>query len=317
MVMSKYIRRYMSRITSKLIKYLVLGLVPLLMAVANTQAFAANKITFYHYDLLGSPVATTNELGEVVWREEYSPYGEKLLNQDAALDKSQNDNVIGYTGHVFDEETGLTYMQARYYDAEIGRFMGVDPVGFMSDNTISFNRYAYAGDNPYKYTDPNGEFFVLAALATPTGIALTVATVAALAQGIRDTIEAINAYNESKEGEEESESSDVRGNNVRPTSEPVDLEEDLASQEVLGELGQGLGDDSMTGRMKDPRYGADGDYDKVRGSHLHPDGTVTEIHADRNRKTGELTDTKFKDAPDNNKSRANQTDSSNEQNGQI
>ncbi len=139
---------------SKLIKYLVLGLFLVLMAIANNQAYAANKITFYHYDLLGSPVATTNELGEVVWREEYSPYGDKLLKQDVG-----KDNVRGYTGHVHDEETGLTYMQARYYDPEIGRFMGVDPVGFKSKNPITFNRYAYAGDNPYKYTDPNGEYF--------------------------------------------------------------------------------------------------------------------------------------------------------------
>ena len=142
----------MKNTASKMIKNFVWIFFPLLMAVANNQAFAANKITFYHYDLLGSSVATTNELGEVVWREEYSPYGDKLLKQDVG-----KDNVRGYTGHVHDEETGLTYMQARYYDAEIGRFMGVDPVGFMSDNTISFNRYAYGNDNPYKFVDPNGE----------------------------------------------------------------------------------------------------------------------------------------------------------------
>lgn len=44
--------------------------------------------------------------------------------------------------------------------------------------------------------------------------------------------------------------------------------------------------------------------DKVRGSHSHPDGTKTEVHADRNRKTEEVSNTKFKDPPDNNKSRS-------------
>lgn len=121
---------------------------------AMMPLWGSEKITFYHYDLLGSPVATTNELGEVLWREEYSPYGDKLLKQDVG-----KDNVRGYTGHVHDEETGLTYMQARYYDPQIGRFMGVDPVGFKSKNPVTFNRYAYAGDNPYKYTDPNGMCF--------------------------------------------------------------------------------------------------------------------------------------------------------------
>ncbi|WP_218943430.1 RHS repeat-associated core domain-containing protein, partial [Exilibacterium tricleocarpae] len=48
------------------------------------------------------------------------------------------------------------YMGARYYDPAIGRFMGIDAVGFQADNPVSFNRYAYANNNPYKYVDPDG-----------------------------------------------------------------------------------------------------------------------------------------------------------------
>jgi uncharacterized protein RhaS with RHS repeats len=47
-------------------------------------------------------------------------------------------------------------MQARYYDPVIGRFYSNDPVGFR--DVHSFNRYAYANNNPYKYTDPTGKF---------------------------------------------------------------------------------------------------------------------------------------------------------------
>jgi RHS repeat-associated protein len=46
------------------------------------------------------------------------------------------------------------YMQARYYDPVIGRFYSNDPLGFRDIH--SFNRYAYANNNPYKYTDPDG-----------------------------------------------------------------------------------------------------------------------------------------------------------------
>lgn len=130
----------------------------LFVLIVNTQSYAEQKITFYHYDLLGSPVATTDEQGNVIWRERYEPWGKKTINQDA-----DKDNVRGYTGHVHDRETGLTYMQARYYDPEIGRFMGIDPFGFKEDNPIMFNRYAYANNNPYKFTDPNGELPFLAA----------------------------------------------------------------------------------------------------------------------------------------------------------
>jgi RHS repeat-associated protein len=52
------------------------------------------------------------------------------------------------------------YMQARYYDPVIGRFYSNDPVGTLGHlydgNVQGFNRYAYANNNPYKYTDPDG-----------------------------------------------------------------------------------------------------------------------------------------------------------------
>ncbi len=56
-------------------------------------------------------------------------------------------------------------MQQRYYDPVIGRFYSNDPVGFSADNPMMFNRYAYANNNPYKYTDPDGEFAVPAVIA--------------------------------------------------------------------------------------------------------------------------------------------------------
>ena len=83
---------------------------------------------------------------QVLWREHYDPYGQKL--------NGVNDK-IGYTGHAFDAESGLTYAQARFYDAAVGRFLSVDPFGFTGD-PFSFNRYAYVNNNPYAYTDPSG-----------------------------------------------------------------------------------------------------------------------------------------------------------------
>lgn len=120
----------------------------LLLGSANT---AAQSYTFYHPDANGSPVAATDANGDVLWRENYSPYGEKLIDDMAAIDNSR-----GFTSHVFDEETGLIYAGARYYDPVVGRFMGVDPAGFDPGNIHSFNQYAYANNNPYRYSDPDG-----------------------------------------------------------------------------------------------------------------------------------------------------------------
>jgi RHS repeat-associated protein len=61
---------------------------------------------------------------------------------------------------VQDESTGLQYFGARYYDPAIGRFMGVDAVGFSESNLQSFNRFAYGNNNPYLFRDADGKFAI-------------------------------------------------------------------------------------------------------------------------------------------------------------
>ena len=122
----------------------------LCLLVTATPTLASEKITYHHLDALGSPVAATNEQGNLIWREAYRPYGERIDNSPAALT-----NTRAYTGHPQDD-TGLLYTGARYYDPSIGRFLAVDPVGYSERNLYSFNRYAYANNNPYRYIDLNG-----------------------------------------------------------------------------------------------------------------------------------------------------------------
>ena len=61
----------------------------------------------------------------------------------------------GYTGHENDTETGLVYMQARYYDP-VGRFLSPDPVTPSAGGLFEFNRYDYTDNNPVNHTDPEG-----------------------------------------------------------------------------------------------------------------------------------------------------------------
>ncbi len=112
-----------------------------------SNAVIATK--YQHTDALGSPVAVTNEAGAVIERNNYEPYGAIIGNPARS--------GIGYTGHVMDG-TGLTYMQQRYYDQSIGRFLSVDPVAANSGTGANFNRYRYAANNPYRFIDPDGRF---------------------------------------------------------------------------------------------------------------------------------------------------------------
>ncbi|MDQ1835504.1 RHS repeat-associated core domain-containing protein [Massilia sp. CCM 9029] len=112
--------------------------------IAESSA-AGNK--YDHTDGLGSPVAWTDSKGAVLERTVYEPFG---LTAAGAVP------TLGYTGHMNAVNIGMVYMQQRYYDPVAGRMLSIDPVTTDANTGSSFNRYAYAANNPYKYIDPDG-----------------------------------------------------------------------------------------------------------------------------------------------------------------
>ncbi|WP_370565543.1 RHS repeat domain-containing protein [Luteimonas sp. C3_2_a3] len=121
-----------------------------LIAIRSHNRDTDSVVTQYqHTDALGSVVArSSHSRGSVIYSE-YEPYG--------ALSNRPNHDRPAYTGHVQDAATGLTYMQQRYYDPVIGRFLSMDPVtAYETSDYRYFNRYAYAFNNPYKFTDSDG-----------------------------------------------------------------------------------------------------------------------------------------------------------------
>jgi len=83
-------------------------------------------------DLLGSPVLETTTLRAIKNPTYYAPWGEP---QNRTVDGP------GYTGHRMDAPTGLIYMQQRYYDPVVGRFLSLDPVAADAGTGGNFNRY--------------------------------------------------------------------------------------------------------------------------------------------------------------------------------
>ena len=105
---------------------------------------------YYHTDNVGTPLAITDQNGNLSWRGEYLPFGTEFSSTDPGDD-------FKFTGKELEDHTGLYYFEARYYDPVIGRFISVDPVGGNVGNSQSWNRYSYALNNPVALYDPDGE----------------------------------------------------------------------------------------------------------------------------------------------------------------
>jgi len=101
---------------------------------------------FYGTDHLNTTVLMTDINGQTVWSGDTSPFG------DFSRIISDLDLGLKYTGKDLDEDTGLYYFNARWYDAKTGRFISEDPI------RDGLNWYAYCSNNPVNYVDPTGLF---------------------------------------------------------------------------------------------------------------------------------------------------------------
>ena len=126
---------------------------------------------FLCLDLLGNVIGLMNESGQLVVTYTYDAWGnQRFLAANGVENESPifigNINPYRYRGYRYDTETGYYYLQARYYDPEIGRFISIDDASYLDDDASSgINLYAYAANNPVMFVDPTGNF-IIAAIVT-------------------------------------------------------------------------------------------------------------------------------------------------------
>ena len=125
----------------------------------NTIGFNYNNVPyFYMKNLQGDIIGITDTSGNIVARYTYDSWGKLISIKDASnVDKITDTTFIGYInplryrGYYYDSETGFYYLNARYYDPEIGRFIN-------ADETLDggYNLFEYCYNNPVNAFDPEG-----------------------------------------------------------------------------------------------------------------------------------------------------------------
>ena len=139
----------------------------------NNQPLAMkynNTLYYYVLNAQGDVVRIVNSSRSVVASYTYDPWG-KIISSSGTL---ADINPLRYRGYYYDSETGFYYLQSRYYDPEIGRFINADSYA-STDATglLSTNMFAYCENDPVNKSDPSGEWFLqAAAIGAATDVAL-------------------------------------------------------------------------------------------------------------------------------------------------
>ena len=121
--------------------------------ILATQRYGSDHTDYllYHKDIQGSSTSLVKEDGSADATYRYTDFGETKINGDNKVE-----NEVCYTGGIYDQRTGLYYLNARYYNPEDGRFVTEDTYRGETNEPDTQNLYAYCADNPVNYVDPSG-----------------------------------------------------------------------------------------------------------------------------------------------------------------
>ena len=150
-----YPNKYYEKSGNDITKYIYAGGV-LISTVKKSGT--TTTVSFIHSDNLGSTSAVTDSTGAVLQSMDYYPFGSQRICAGVSCSAEKR-----YVGEYFDVDTTLNYLNARYYDSSLGRFISEDsafwnPEGFLTDPQ-SLNSYSYARNNPVILLDANGNMW--------------------------------------------------------------------------------------------------------------------------------------------------------------
>ena len=124
------------------------------------MADSSNKFYYYIYNLQGDVIALADaSTGKLVVTYTYDAWGKLMELKDTTANSVGTLNPFRYRGYYYDTETSLYYLQTRYYDPKVGRFINAD--AFTSTDisgALSANMFAYCENRPTIGSDPTGEW---------------------------------------------------------------------------------------------------------------------------------------------------------------
>ena len=132
---------------------------PLTMSIDDT-------VYYYVTNLQGDVVKLLDSAGNTVAAYSYDAWG---VCTGQTLSFVELYNPLRYRGYVYDVETGLYYLQSRYYDPEVGRFLNADVFYSTGQGFVGNNMFAYCGNTPVSNYDPTGNYYAKAEDRITTG----------------------------------------------------------------------------------------------------------------------------------------------------
>lgn len=111
---------------------------------------------FYMFDVFGNVSYLIDSSGYIVVEYRYDSYGNITFQTSSALADA---NPYRYRGYRYDQESGLYYLQSRYYNPETGRFINADGMLKASNTVLGHNMFTYTENNPVMNTDPTGYIY--------------------------------------------------------------------------------------------------------------------------------------------------------------
>ena len=147
-----------------------------------------NTEYFYIRNAQSDIIGILNSAGNVVVEYTYDSWGQVISIEGELKDTVGVINPYRYRGYRYDNETGLYYLQSRYYNPEWGRFINADGITGVKGELLSHNMFAYCANNPVNMKDPSGFAHMIATESGGGGGSLLVAVAAG---GLKDFVKGI------------------------------------------------------------------------------------------------------------------------------